>query len=163
MTPIPVFRPYRRVVSHILTRAFEHQRAYAGGGLPLEELLRQTAAAASDHDLFGDDVAQSRTWAVKEAAQAVLVCVSPDRSARITDAGFLRHLVPLDALPHRERTTLLEDAARRTRYGSVTDLPLFPVGVVEGQHVSRRPTSCACVCAYGGFCGGCGHAGCGAR
>lgn len=34
---------------------------------------------------------------------------------------------------------------------------------LENTHVRRTALGCGCECCFGGFCGGCGHAGCGGR
>jgi hypothetical protein len=62
----------------------------------------------------------------------------------------------------------LEDGTHRFVYGSWR-LPLAePTSVPDYvpddlARVPARPRPCGCECCHGGFCGGCGHAGCGGR
>ena len=69
----------------------------------------------------------------------------------------------------------LEDRSKCPRIGSqlITDLDGAPLAFCRTHRVLaqlqyRLPTRsrigpCPCICNAGGFCGGCGHAGCGAR
>ncbi|MEN8652359.1 hypothetical protein ABCR94_17575 [Streptomyces sp. 21So2-11] len=80
----------------------------------------------------------------------------------LTDPALPILLDRLDQRPHVARLRLLDTAAART---GPTVLPLpAPAPATEYQAAARRAAgSCGCACTAGGFCGGCGHAGCGRR
>ncbi|MGW6482175.1 hypothetical protein ACWGDS_30580 [Streptomyces sp. NPDC055059] len=165
MTRIHLPRHYRNAVNRILTHAYAVLTASAGQQTTprLEDVLVQASAGIGEVELF-DGVPQSRTWAVKEAAHCLLLCADPDHSARLTDTGLLDHLTAFDQLPYAERTMLVAEAVRRTATRPVATLNLPHPTPAPKRTARRRPAGpCTCACSTGGFCGGCGHAGCTGR
>jgi hypothetical protein len=97
-------------------------------------------------------------------ALALLQPPPPDVSVRITRVGDVGDLLP--RLSDVELAQLVDEL-----------LPVAPADLVDalGREITRRALArwgeraardvapCLCECTRGGFCGGCGHAGCGRR
>ncbi|MGW1944960.1 hypothetical protein ACWCRC_11620 [Streptomyces sp. NPDC001940] len=165
MPRIHLPRHHRNAAHRILTHAYALITASEGQQTTtrLVDVLVQAAAGIEETELF-DGVPQSRCWAVKEAARCLLLCANPDHPARLTDTGLPDHLTALDQLPYAERTMLVAEAARRTETRPITTLHLphpTPAPKLPARRRSAGP--CTCACSTGGFCGGCGHAGCTGR
>ena len=73
----------------------------------------------------------------------------------LSDGSQFGLTVSISRRPHGEVT--LRPASARPHPGR-------PPSAGPGRAPARRAAgSCGCVCSSGGFCGGCGHAGCGRR
>ncbi|RVU28987.1 hypothetical protein EOT10_03850 [Streptomyces antnestii] len=155
---------YRNAAHRILAQAHILLAAAGQQATRLEDVLVQAAAGIEDAELL-DGVPQSRRRAVKEAARCLLLCADTDHPARLTDTGLLGHLTALDQLPSAERTTLVAEAVLRTETCPVATLNLSHPTIPDPEPTLRRRAThrCPCACATGGFCGGCGHAGCTGR
>ncbi|MDQ1024696.1 hypothetical protein QF035_002278 [Streptomyces umbrinus] len=104
-------------------------------------------------------------WLVADSAAHLLACTRTP--VRPEDPHLDCCLQALDRLPRSARTCLLEAAVRRTA-PDPDDTP--PPTTARFQAPVSRPAArrgvpgrCPCPCNSGGFCGGCGHAGCGGR
>ncbi|MFJ3987718.1 hypothetical protein ACIPWY_03485 [Streptomyces sp. NPDC090032] len=158
-------RHYRNAAHRILTHTHTLLTVTAGRQptTHLKDVLVQAAAGIEEAELF-EGVLQARSWAVKEAARCLLLCADPYHPARLTDTGLLAHLTELDQLPYEERTTLVAEAVLRTETRPVATLNLPHPTPAPTRSAWRRPAGpCTCACSTGGFCGGCGHAGCTGR
>jgi hypothetical protein len=131
----------------------------------LEALLVTAAENSSVLDTAG---ALSPEWAALLAAEAAwhVVNVAGQVASGLTDPRLTDLLARLDGLPLATKVDLLSTAAQRTRFepppvASVGPAQVGPRGHQAGQ--GRRPGPCPCACNSAGFCGGCGHAGCGGR
>jgi hypothetical protein len=101
---------------------------------------------------------------VAEAAGQLLACAHT--SLLPADPNLQCYLEALDRLPRAARTGLLTGAVRRTAPHPDDARPPTPrILAPSGPSPVRRrtPGPCPCACNSGGFCGGCGHAGCGGR
>ncbi|MBC9718025.1 hypothetical protein H9Y04_36380 [Streptomyces sp. TRM66268-LWL] len=84
----------------------------------------------------------------------------------LTDPNLAAYLARLDEQPLAVKTELLRTAARRLA-PATTDRAERRVRAVATTGAPSRPggrravDTCSCACTSGGFCGGCGHAGCG--
>ncbi|MGW2317426.1 hypothetical protein [Streptomyces sp. NPDC001680] len=143
----------RQLVNQLLHRAHALLEATDDSQAPpLAELL----ARAVDHMPAEDRAdldAPVLAWVVAEAAVQVLACTRIP--IRPQDPHLASCLQALDRLPHTARTGLLAAATRRTIPDPDDAAPPTP-------HV-QAPGRSPCPCNSGGFCGGCGHAGCGGR
>ncbi|WP_107498863.1 hypothetical protein [Actinacidiphila yeochonensis] len=100
-------------------------------------------------------------WLEAEAASHIIT-VAGWRPAGLTDPALPRQLLRLDEQNTEARSHLLALAVQDTdpdRDATKHDMS-FPK---QRTRVARKPLPCPCACNAGGFCGGCGHAGCGAR
>ncbi|MEV0966480.1 hypothetical protein AB0J25_28525 [Streptomyces sp. NPDC049910] len=151
-----------RLVHQILTLA--HARLATAGDEEFPHLAPLLSCAADHvptedlHDSGEHPVAQ----AVAEAAAqlAARAGIRGRLSAQHLDAC----LEELDRLPRTARVALLAAAVRHT----VPEQPHPPAArtptPVGWSPVRRRMGGgCLCACNSGGFCGGCGHSGCGGR
>ncbi|GGN96131.1 hypothetical protein GCM10011579_097230 [Streptomyces albiflavescens] len=136
--------------------------------LSLEALLTRAADRLPLEDRPDLDP-PTLAWAVAEAAAQLLACVRTP--IRPQDPHLTYCLQALDRLPRTARIGLLTAAVRRTdpdQAGSLDGTsPLAPTRrfVPDGPAPAGRRTAgrCPCECNSEGFCGGCGHAGCGGR
>ncbi|MFD7169716.1 hypothetical protein [Streptomyces violascens] len=151
-------------VHHILSRA----RTLLGSAGEHEaprfaELLTRAAdqlRAEERLDLAPYGLAQ----AVAEAAGQLVTCTRIPLQKREPNLDY--YLDALDRLPRPARTGLLTAAALRTAPhpdSTPTPIPCVPVPNSEPPVRRRTTEPCSCVCNSGGFCGGCGHAGCAGR
>ncbi|MER6386203.1 hypothetical protein ACWDBP_00240 [Streptomyces sp. NPDC001233] len=147
--------------AHALLTAFENSEN--DQALPLAELLTR----AADHVLAEERERlepPALARAVAEAAAQLLArCRIPIMAA---DHNVPHCLQALDRLPRAARTGLLSAAIRYTApefhiVPPPDTRPNAPGGQTPARDRSARP--CPCPCSSGGFCGGCGHAGCGGR
>ncbi|MGP3949635.1 hypothetical protein [Streptomyces sp. 7N604] len=145
---------YRPAVHRLLTEAYLRLTAHADGATPpLHDLFAQLVVELCDRDLLGDHP-PSLGGTVDQAAACLLNLATPERPARFFDEDLPARLGELDRLPLPERLRLLEAATRHT--GPAPEAQQLPA-----QRRTAGP--CPCACTSGGFCGGCGHAGCGGR
>jgi len=115
---------------------------------PLVETLTNAAGLLPDQEHLDDT---TRDRALAEAAAHLLArCRIP---IKVGDPTALYWLNELDQLPGKARLGLVTVALRHT----APDTP--PAPTPTARH--RRKDACPCSCNSGGFCGGCGHAGCG--
>ncbi|MZG16173.1 hypothetical protein GTY44_22240 [Streptomyces sp. SID5914] len=156
--------PQRHLLVHQLLHHAHALLAAAADSeaLPLASLL----ARAVDH-LPAEDRADldppARARLTAEAAAQLLACTRTP--IRPQDPHLESCLRALDRLPRAARTGLLAVAAQRTTPGLDSAAPPAacvpaPVGSPARGRAAGR---CPCACNSGGFCGGCGHAGCGGR
>jgi hypothetical protein len=151
-----------RLVHQILTLA--HARL-AGPGAEEFPHLAPLLSCAADHvpaeDLHGLDeqvLAQAVAEAAAHLAASASITLMP------SDPRLDACLEGLDQLPRAARIDLLAAAIRNT--ASEAAPPLAPRDHrPDGRTPFRsRPTgACPCACSSGGYCGGCGHAGCGGQ
>ncbi|MGW7381879.1 hypothetical protein [Streptomyces sp. NPDC054794] len=130
---------------------------------PLAELL---ARAADQVHAEGREQLDSRAiaWAAAEAAALLLARCKISITAG--DPNLTYCVRSLDRLPRTARTGLLTAAIRYTAPDPHSPLPPGQHAPASGRHTApggRMRGSCPCSCNSGGFCGGCGHAGCGGR
>ncbi|MFE2070459.1 hypothetical protein ACFXDH_50265 [Streptomyces sp. NPDC059467] len=130
---------------------------------PLAELL----ARAADHvQTEGREQMDSRAlaWVAAEAAAQLLArCKIPIAAG---DPNLTYCVQSLDQLPRTALTGLLTAAIRYTALDPHSPLPPDQRAPAPGRQTAPRGRmrgSCPCSCNSGGFCGGCGHAGCGGR
>lgn len=130
---------------------------------PLAGLL----ARAADHVQAEDGEhldPHALTRAVAEAAARLLArCKIPVTAG---DPNAARYLQALDQLPRTARAGLLTVAIRYTARDPHSILPSAKLAPAPGRQTAPRGHmrgSCPCPCNNGGFCGGCGYAGCGGR
>ncbi|MFD8723960.1 hypothetical protein ACFV2H_39900 [Streptomyces sp. NPDC059629] len=130
---------------------------------PLAQLLARAAdhvSAESREQL--DSAALAR--AVAEAAAQLLARCKISITAGDPNAAY--YLQALDRLPRTPRTGLFTVAIRYTTPDPHSPLPSDEGVPAPGRQATPRGGmrgSCPCPCNSGGFCGGCGHAGCGGR
>ncbi|MFE7277501.1 hypothetical protein [Streptomyces sp. NPDC057623] len=144
--------------AHALLTASDH-----GEDPPLTELLTRAADRLPAEDREHLDSAVL-AWAVADAATQLLArCKIPIPAG---DPNVAYCLQALDRLPRTARTGLLTVAIRYTAYDPHrTPPPDQSTPATSGHPAARhhRKGACPCLCNSGGFCGGCGHAGCGGR
>ncbi|GAA2658753.1 hypothetical protein [Streptomyces vastus] len=159
--------PCPLLVHHLLGHARALLAAAGDDEVPsLAALLARAADHLPDEDRASlDPPALARV--VAESAAQLLACTrTPTRPG---DPNLEHCLQALDRLPRSARTGLLTEAIRRTAPDPDPDDTPPPttarVLAPVGQPTARRCTQgrCPCSCNSGGFCGGCGHAGCGGR
>ncbi|MFF5010572.1 hypothetical protein ACFY3G_48235 [Streptomyces phaeochromogenes] len=155
---------HRTVVLQILQHAHDLLAASESEEEPpLAELLAGAAdhVPAEDRERLDPAVL---AWAVAEAASQLLArCRTPLGAG---DPNVPYCLRALDRLPRTARIGLLTVAIRYATPDPHGDPPpVTRVPAPGGQTAARgRGTGpCPCPCNSGGFCGGCGHAGCGGR
>lgn len=144
--------------AHTLLAAADNDEA-----LPLARLLALAVDRMPALDRANLD-APDLAWAVAEAAVQVLACTRTP--IRPQDPNWASCIRALDQLPLAARTGLLAVAVRRTtRDPGNAEPPVPDVPPQGGNRAAQRRAAghCPCPCNGGGFCGGCGHAGCGAR
>lgn len=139
----------------------------------LDQVRTHFAAAGEDEDpplsalLAHEDRANldlaALAWVVVESAVQLLACTRTPVMAG--DPNAEHYLQALDRLPRHARAGLLAAAVRRTTpHGTPSPATARVPGPIDQPAVRRRtPGPCPCPCNSGGFCGGCGHAGCGRR
>lgn len=131
---------------------------------PLTQLLARAVdlLSAEEHEHL-DPPALAQ--AVGEASSQLLArCRTPIGPS---DPHMLYCLQALDRLPRTARIGLLTAAIRYTTpdpHGAQPS-PVTGAQTAGGRAAARgrRTGPCPCPCNSGGFCGGCGHAGCGGR
>ncbi len=115
-------------------------------GQTLAELL---TSVADSQDIGSPIEPDARHANAREAARHVLACADlpdPDQD------DPLQAIAPLDQLPRDDRLRILRAATEHSWLPYPTTRPR-----------RRTVSGCPCPCNSGGFCGGCGHAGCGGR
>ncbi|GCB94688.1 hypothetical protein SALB_07489 [Streptomyces noursei] len=147
-------RHYRNSTHRLLTETHRRLATHQDPAVPpLHALLAQLVVELYDRDLLGNRP-PSLGGIVSEAASCLLNLATPQRVTRPFDEDLSERLNELDRLPLPERLRLLQAATRHTA----------PIPTSQRLPARRRPTGlCPCPCNSGGFCGGCGHAGCGGR
>ncbi|MET9296864.1 hypothetical protein [Streptomyces sp. NPDC003077] len=113
-----------------------------------------------------------REWLVAEAAWHLCVAAKA-LPAGLTDPELGVLLARVERRPHRTQARLLRAAGQSltvplTRAGVSTNHSEAEAAFAERAvtYAARREVSgraCTCSCSSGGYCGGCGHAGCGGR
>lgn len=130
---------------------------------PLTELLGRAADRLSAEERAHLDPT-TLAWAAAEAAVQLLV--RTHIPVKPGDPNLRYCLQALDRLPLTARVGLLDAAIRYTApEADHTEQPVPHVSAPCGPRPSRGRSAgrCPCPCNGGGFCGGCGHAGCGGR
>ncbi|MBT2418069.1 hypothetical protein J7F01_08575 [Streptomyces sp. ISL-22] len=130
---------------------------------PLVELLTRAADHVPAEEREHLD-SSALAWAVAEAAAQLLARCKIPITAGDPNAAYC--LQALDRLPRTARTGLLTVAIRYTApapHGNPPPDEHAPVPGGQSAARDRRRGACPCPCNSGGFCGGCGHAGCGGR
>ncbi|MET9085512.1 hypothetical protein ABZX77_27115 [Streptomyces sp. NPDC004237] len=130
---------------------------------PLAELL----ARAADHvQAEGRDQLDSGALAGAVAEAAALLLARCKVPITAVDPNLTYCVRALDRLPRTARIGLLTVAIRYTAPDPHSSLPPDHRAPAPGRQTAPRGRmrgSCPCPCNSGGFCGGCGHAGCGGR
>ncbi|MBD0741671.1 hypothetical protein [Streptomyces sp. CBMA152] len=153
---------YQDAVHHILS----HARALLDGAGAQEYLRFADLLTRAAHQLHTEGSLDLDTYglahAVAEAAGQLVVCTRIPLQKGDPNLQYL--LASLDRLPRPARIGLLTAAALRTTPHLDGNTPP-PVPVPHQPSLARLQTTrpCPCVCNSGGFCGGCGHAGCAGR
>ncbi|WP_125937199.1 hypothetical protein [Streptomyces sp. WAC 06738] len=127
---------------------------------PTAQLLNRALECVSAEEREHLD-ALALAWAVAEAAAQLLArCKIPITAG---DPNVTHCLQALDRLPRSARTGLLTAAIRYTAPTPCSASPPNENTLASGVPTATRGRSvaCPCPCNSGGFCGGCGHAGCG--
>ncbi|MFI5808607.1 hypothetical protein [Streptomyces sp. NPDC051561] len=122
----------------------------------LAAVLHEAAATAARK--AGTCHPSETAWLCAEAAFHLTHAAGRTPSG-LTDPALPTLLTRLDQRPHPARLRLLDTAIARTGPLVIT-LPTPAPARTTGR---RAAGSCGCACTTGGFCGGCGHAGCGRR
>lgn len=94
-----------------------------------------------------------------EAAWYIILAATGHPPIGLTAAALPQHLTALDTRLLADRIRLVRTAALLTEGHRV---PLDR-GIPIAPQRRRAAGPCPCTCSSGGFCGGCGHAGCGGR
>jgi hypothetical protein len=157
----PDLRDHRALVHEILTHTQTLlEQASNDARSPMAELLN--AATETVCDRHATWVSPHHVaWLEAEAASHIIT-VAGWRPAGLTDPALPRQLLRLDqqttALCHHVLALAVQDTdPDRPAADSDLNIPR------QRTDSTRKPGPCPCACNAGGFCGGCGHAGCGAR
>jgi hypothetical protein len=127
---------------------------------PLAELLTRAVEHMPAEDRQHLDPLALASAVAEAAAQLLARCKIPITAG---DPNVAYYLQGLDRLPRTARTGLLTVAIRYTAPDPhSTPLPHERTPALSGQKTARGHMTgpCPCPCNSGGFCGGCGHAGC---
>jgi hypothetical protein len=161
----PGLQDHRILVHQILTRSHQLlQRVSTNTPAPFADILH-TATEKICNQHASHVSPHHAAWLEAEAASHIVTAAGWNTTG-LTDPALPHHLTRLDQRPHAARLRLLETAAYRTNPDRPTTpaTPTMPrQRTAEGTPRSRRVGPCPCPCNSGGFCGGCGHAGCGRR
>lgn len=132
------------------------------GAPRLAELLTASSHAVW-YERGGANVPPETAWISTEAAFQ-LVSGAGYALHGHTDPRLPGELDRLDNSSLAVKLSAFETAAARTaeRPPAARTSSLTPWTATAGRN-TRRARPCSCACRSGGFCGGCGHAGCGGR
>jgi hypothetical protein len=157
----PDLRDHRALVHEILahTQTLLEQGINDAGPSIADLLNTATEAVCDRHAAWVSP--HHVAWLEAEAASHIIT-VAGWRPAGLTDPALPRQLVRLDQQSTEVRHHVLALAVQdtdpdRPTASSTTSFPR------QRAVTFGKPGPCACACNSGGFCGGCGHAGCGAR
>ncbi|MBL1102759.1 hypothetical protein [Streptomyces coffeae] len=161
----PGLQDHRLLVHQILARSHRLlQRVSTNTPAPFADILH-TATEKICNQHASHLSPHHAAWLEAEAASHI-VTAAGWHTTGLTDPALPHLLTRLDQRPHPARLRLLETAAHRTN----PDRPTTPVTAsmprqrtTDSAPRPRRVGPCPCACNNGGSCGGCGHAGCGAR
>lgn len=159
--PAPDLRNQRALVHAILRHAHTLLgQAKKHARTPMAELLR--AATESICDRHAAEVSPHHVaWLEAEAASQVITAAGW-RSSGLTDPALPQQLQRLDRHTVAARRRFLALAVHDTAPGLPATIHSVKVPR-QRTLTTRSPGPCPCCCNTGGFCGGCGHAGCGRR
>ena len=150
------------LVHQILTLA--HTRLASAGDedfphrAPLLSCAADHVPAEYLHGLGEQVLAQAAAEAAANLAARAGTTIMP------SDPRLDACLEGLDRLPLAARIDLLDSAVRTTApEAALPPAPRIPTPGGRTPFRSRPAAVCPCACSSGGFCGGCGHAGCGGR
>jgi hypothetical protein len=158
---VPDLRDHRALVHEILAHTqILLERASTDARQPMAELLNAATEAVCDqHAVWVSP--HHVAWLEAEAASHIIT-VAGWRPVGLTDPALPRQLLRLDQLTSAARHHVVALAVQDTDPNRqvMSCHTRFPK---QQTLTSRKSGPCACACSAGGFCGGCGHAGCGAR
>lgn len=157
----PDLRDHRALVHEILTHTQTLlQQAHNDAPTPMAELLNTaTENVCNRHATWVSP--HHVAWLEAEAASHIIT-VAGWRPAGLTDPGLPRQLLRLDQQTTTVKHQVLALAVQDTDPDrQATNCHVrFPQ---QRTDAARKSRPCPCVCNVGGFCGGCGHVGCGVR
>jgi hypothetical protein len=178
MTSIPIGMHHHRLLIQKIVR--RSQITLEKASPQAWPSLAGLVAWATDQVLGEEERRDSATygelagWLAAEASWH-LVTAAGLPVAGLTDPALPKLLANLDRRPLIARRRLLATAVHRTgpNYPPATPTvrtlpaqrtsPAFGMSAGTAGRRGPRPGGCPCACNRGGFCGGCGHAGCGRR
>ncbi|MCX5206907.1 hypothetical protein OG897_36590 [Streptomyces sp. NBC_00237] len=157
---MPVLDDRYRTLAHTTLNAARHTLAqHTGPEQPTLTDLLHNAVDTTARTCGGTRPSET-AWLWAEAAFHLAHAAGWNPSG-LTDPALPTLLTRLDQRPHAARLRLLDTAATRT---APTVIPLPEPTPTPVRVTGRRQAGgCGCACTAGGFCGGCGHAGCGRR